>query len=168
MLRRMKGWGKDPLGAVWLATELCGPCRFGGFDAEGLPVAIPHPAPWVITAAVSLDQTKNTMRLFPGLFSEDAMDEYRIDIGKEIIYTRNGILEAVTSSPRAIEGKRTTAALKNEPHHWLESNEGLAMSKVIARNNAKAATPATCRSATPTIRARGRTRRPTSRRGKRR
>src|SRR6185369_16370018 len=50
MLRRLKGWGKDPVGATLCAVELCGPCRFGGFDASGEPVAIPHPSPWVITA----------------------------------------------------------------------------------------------------------------------
>jgi hypothetical protein len=101
-------------------------------------VAIEHPSPWVITAAVSLDQTKNTMRLFPTLFSDDAIDTYGIDIGKEIIYTRRGMLEAVTSSPRALEGKRTTFSLKNETHHWLENNEGLGMAEVIARNLTKA------------------------------
>lgn len=138
MLRRLKGWGKDPVGATLCAIELCGPCRFGGYDAAGEPVAIPHPSPWVITAAVSLDQTKNTMRLFPSLFSDEAVDEYRVDIGKEIIYTGRGMLEAVTSSPRAIEGKRTTFSLKNETHHWLETNDGLAMADVIARNNTKA------------------------------
>lgn len=138
MLRRMKGWGKDPVGATLCAVELCGPCRFGGWNAKGEPVAVEHPSPWVITAAVSLDQTKNTMRLFPSLFSDDAIAEYGIDIGKEIIYTRRGILEAVTSSPRALEGKRTTFSLKNETHHWLESNDGLAMADVIARNNTKA------------------------------
>jgi hypothetical protein len=138
MLRRMKGWGKDPVGATICAVELCGPCRFDGFDADGEPVAIPHTSPWVITAAVSLDQTKNTMRLFPGLFSEAALEDYRIGLGKEIIYTHNGMLEAVTSSPRALEGKRTTFSLKNETHHWLETNDGLAMSEVISRNNTKA------------------------------
>lgn len=138
MLRRMKGWGKDPVGSTLCAGELCGPCRFGGWDANGDPVAIEHPSPWVITAAVSLDQTKNTMRLFPGLFSDNAIDTYGIDIGKEIIYTKRGMLEAVTSSPRALEGKRTTFSLKNEPHHWLESNDGLAMADVIARNLTKA------------------------------
>lgn len=138
MLRRLKGWGKDPVGSTLCANELCGVCRFGGFDAAGDPVAIPHPSPWVITAAVSLDQTKNTMRLFPSLFSDEAIDEYGIDIGKEIIYTRRGMLEAVTSSPRALEGKRTTFSLKNETHHWLENNDGLAMADVIARNNTKA------------------------------
>lgn len=138
MLRRLKGWGKDPVGATLCAIELCGPCRFGGWDAAGEPVAIEHPSPWVITAAVSLDQTKNTMRLFPSLFSDDALAEYGIDLGKEIVYTRSGMLEAVTSSPRALEGKRTTFSLKNETHHWLESNDGLAMADVIARNNTKA------------------------------
>jgi hypothetical protein len=138
MLRRLKGWGKDPVGATLCALELCGPCRFGGWDASGEPVAIEHPSPWVITAAVSLDQTKNTMRLFPGLFSDDAIAVYGIDIGKEIIYTRRGMLEAVTSSPRALEGKRTTFSLKNETHHWVEGNDGLAMADVIARNLTKA------------------------------
>lgn len=137
MLRRLKGWGKDPVGATICAVELCGPCRFGGWSGK-TPVAIPHPSPWVITAAVSLDQTKNTMRLFPSLFSDAAIYEHRIDIGKEIIYTARGMLEAVTSSPRSLEGKRTTFSLKNETHHWLENNDGLAMADVIARNNTKA------------------------------
>jgi hypothetical protein len=74
----------------------------------------------------------------PGLLSDDAIAEYGIDLGKEIIYTRNGMLEAVTSSPRAMEGKRATATLKNETHHWLENNDGIAMSEVIARNLTKA------------------------------
>jgi len=138
MLRRLKGWGKDPLGATLCALELCGPCRFGGWDADGQPVAVPHTSPWVITAAVSLDQTKNTMRLFPSMLSDDAVADYGIDLGKEIIYTRRGLLEAVTSSPRAMEGKRTTFSLKNETHHWLASNDGLAMADVIARNLTKA------------------------------
>lgn len=140
MLRRLKGWGKDPVGATLCGVELTGPCRFGGFDAQGEPVAVPHSSPWVVTAAVSLDQTRNTMRLFPGLWTDAAMDEFRLDIGKEVIYAHGGrgVLEAVTSSPRAMEGKRTTFSLKNEPHHWVESNDGIAMAEVIERNLAKA------------------------------
>lgn len=138
MLRRLKGWGKDPVGATICANELVGLCRFDGFDAQGQPVAAPHPSPWVITAAVSLDQTKNTMRLFPQLFTDAVLSEHQIDIGKEIIYTRNGLLEAVTSSPRSLEGKRNTFSLKNETHHWLPQNDGIAMAEVIARNITKA------------------------------
>jgi len=68
VLRRMKGWGKDPFLASIAAVELCGPCRFGGWDPIGIPIAVAHPAPWIQVAAVSRDQTRNTMTLFPGLF----------------------------------------------------------------------------------------------------
>lgn len=139
MLRRVKGWGKDPVGATLCATEFVGPCRFDGFDAQGEPVAKPHPAPWVLVAAVSKDQTRNTMTLFPGLFSDDLIAESKIDLGKEIIYAERGRrrLEAVTSSPRALEGARGTFTLKNETQHWLSTNDGHAMAEVIARNATK-------------------------------
>jgi hypothetical protein len=139
MLRRVKGWGKDPVGATLMATEFVGPCRFAGWDANGDPVAMPHPAAWVLTTAVAKDQTRNTMTLFPGLLSDAALDEYSIDLGKEILYAHRGRcrLEAVTSSPRALEGPRSTFTLKNETQHWLSGNEGHEMAKVIARNATK-------------------------------
>ena len=116
-----------------------GPCRFAGWDADGNPVARPHPASWVLTAAVSKDQTRNTMTLFPSLFSDDAISEYAIDLGKEIIYADHGRcrLESVTSSPRALEGPRASFTLKNETQHWISTNEGHAMSEVIGRNTTK-------------------------------
>lgn len=139
MLRRVKGWGKDPVGATLCATEFVGPCRFAGWDANGNPVARPHPAPWVLTAAVAKDQTRNTMTLFPGLLSDAAIDEYKIDLGKELLYAHGGRarLEAVTSSPRALEGPRATFCLKNETQHWFANNEGHAMAQVITRNATK-------------------------------
>ncbi|MCU1500573.1 MAG: Terminase [Acidimicrobiales bacterium] len=139
MLRRAKGWGKDPVAATICGTEFVGPCRFGGFDAHGQPVGIKHPAPWVLTAAVAKDQTRNTMTLFPGLFSDELIKLEKIDLGKEIIYAARGRrrLEAVTSSPRALEGARSSFTLKNETQHWLRNNEGHAMSEVIARNQTK-------------------------------
>lgn len=138
MLRRMKGWGKDPLAAVLSATEFVGPCRFSRW-AGAEPVAESHPAAWIQIAAVSKDQTRNTMTLFPGLFSRRAIEEFSIDLGKEIIYAHHGRrrIEAVTSSPRALEGGRPTFTLKNETHHWKASNEGDQMAAVIARNAAK-------------------------------
>lgn len=139
MLRRVKGWGKDPVGATICAIEFVGPCRFDGWDASSNPVAKPHPASWVLTAAVSKDQTRNTMTLFPGLFSDSAISDYAIDLGKEIIYADHGRcrLEAVTSSPRALEGPRSSFTLKNETQHWLKNNEGHAMAEVIGRNTTK-------------------------------
>lgn len=138
VLRRMKGWGKDPFLASLAAVELCGPCRFGGWDSGRAPIAVQHPAPWIQVAAVSKDQNRNTMVLFPGLFSPEAIAEYRVDLGKEIIYARGvGRIEAVTSSPRALEGGRPSLVIANETHHWLETNEGLEMMAAIRRNLAK-------------------------------
>jgi hypothetical protein len=138
MLRRMKGWGKDPVAAVLAAIEFVGPSRFSEFIG-GEPFAVARQSAWVQIAAVSRDQTRNTLTLFPGLFSPLAIDEYSIDLGKEIIYAHHGRerIEAVTSSPRALEGGRSTFVIKNESHHWLLNNEGHEMSATIARNAAK-------------------------------
>lgn len=138
VLRRSKGWGKDPCAASLAATEFIGPCRFGGWDAAGLPVAVPVAAAWVQCAAVSMDQTRNTMTLFGGLFGPNAIDEYRVDLGKTIIYSAaGGRIEAVTSSPRTLEGGRPTFVICNETQHWLVGNDGHAMKHAIARNLAK-------------------------------
>lgn len=139
MFRRMKGHGKDPMAAALCAIEFVGPCRYFGDDLEGNPIGVPVYASWVQTAAVSRDQTRNTMTLFPGMLSPRLQEEHGIDIGKEIIYAHKGRcrIEAVTSSPRALEGNRSTFVLKNETHHWLQNNEGHSMSAVIARNAAK-------------------------------
>lgn len=137
-IRRMKGWGKDPFLAALAAIELCGPCRFDGFDAHGVPVAKPQPSAWIQVAAVSKDQTRNTMTLFPGMFGPDAIDTYGIDVGKEIIHTRaGGRIEAVTSSPRALEGGRPSFTILNETQNWLPTNDGVEMGRAIRRNAAK-------------------------------
>ncbi len=98
-----------------------------------------QPQAWVQVAATSKDQTRTTMRIFPWLFSRDAIEEYGIDIGKEIIYADQGkrCIECVTSSPSALEGMRSTFVIRNETHLWLSNNEGHEMDAVINRNNAK-------------------------------
>ena len=150
VIQRLKGHGKDPLGASWSGFEFVGPCRPSGRVAdegnewgipEGQPLGTQHPAAWVQIAAVSQDQTRSTMTLFPGMFSKRAIAEYRIDLGKEIIYADKGRarIEAVTSSPRAMEGGRPTFVLLNETHHWVDSNQGHEMAAVIERNSTKSA-----------------------------
>jgi hypothetical protein len=139
VVRRMKGWGKDPFLAAIALAEVCGPVRFGGWDPNGLPIGVVHPMPWVQIAAVSREQTKNTMTLFPGMVSDKLKKDYHVDLGKEIIHVRNGAgrIEAVTSSPRSLEGGRPTLVVLNESHHWLANNDGLAMADVIRRNLGK-------------------------------
>ncbi|MFJ9408570.1 terminase [Streptomyces sp. NPDC101393] len=137
-IRRLKGWGKDPFLAALCAVEFVGPCRFGGWKSDGTPLAVSHKAAWIQVCAVSKDQTRNTMRLFPGLFSAECLADYGIDLGKEIIYSRtNGVIEAVTSSPRALEGGRATFVVMNETHHWISSNGGHEMAMTIAGNVGK-------------------------------
>jgi terminase large subunit-like protein len=137
VLRRCKGWGKSPFGAALSAVELCAPCRFGGFDADGMPVAVCHPSPWIQVAAVNSDQTRNVLRALTGMFTDAAIDEYRIDLGKQITYSATGQIEAVTSSPRALEGGRATLVILDESQEWIESNKGHAMALAIRRNAAK-------------------------------
>lgn len=149
VVQRMKGHGKDPLVATYAAFEFVGPCRFGQVADEGnewgvppgQPLGQPHPAAWVQIAAVSQDQTRNTMTLFPSILTKRAIEEFRIDLGKEIIYADKGRarIEAVTSSPRALEGGRPTFVSLGETHHWLESNQGHEMAAVIERNATKSA-----------------------------
>ncbi|MEV7840188.1 terminase [Streptomyces albidoflavus] len=150
VIQRLKGHGKDPLGASWSGFEFVGPCRPTGQVADegnewgvpaGQPLGARHPAAWVQIAAVSQDQTRSTMTIFPGMFSKRAVEEFRIDLGKEIIYADKGRarIEAVTSSPRAMEGGRPTFVLLNETHHWVDSNQGHEMAAVIERNSTKSA-----------------------------
>jgi phage terminase large subunit-like protein len=139
VLRRMKGWGKDPLAAVLSAIEFVGPCRFGGWQRGGQPIVVPQPSAWVQIAATAKEQTRNTMVLFPSLLSKAAVQEYGIDVGKEIIYAEGGRrqIQAVTSSPKTIEGARSTFVVLNESQHWLDNNDGSEMAKAIRRNSAK-------------------------------
>lgn len=140
LLRRMKGWGKDPVAAAMALAELCGPVVFSHFDRSGMPVGVLRASAWIQIAAVSQDQTRNTFTLFPAMVSAELKSEHGLEIHKTIIYSRaGGMIEGVTSSPLALEGKRPTFVIKNETQWWVEANDGLAMSEVIAGNVDKAA-----------------------------
>ncbi|MDT0267987.1 terminase [Streptomyces sp. DSM 44915] len=66
------------------------------------------------------------------------LETYGVDLGKEIIYSaRGGVIEAVTSSPRSLEGGRATFVIMNETHHWIAANQGHDMAMTIAGNVGK-------------------------------
>ncbi|WP_066901041.1 hypothetical protein [Mycolicibacterium houstonense] len=142
-LRRMKGWGKDPLVAALALAELSGPVAFSHFDAEGNPVGKPRHAAWVTIAAVSQDQTKNTFSLFPIMISKRLKAEYGLSVNRFIIYSEiGGRLEAATSSPASMEGNRPTFVVQNETQWWGvgpggEVNDGHQMAEVIEGNMTK-------------------------------
>lgn len=138
VIRRMKGWGKDPVAAALCLIELCAPTAFSHFDAKGQPVGKPQPAPWIQVAAVSRDQTRNTFTLFPTMCSHQLIETYGLEIHKEIIHKRGGgRIEAVTSSPKSLEGGRSHFVIMNETQFWLENNNGHEMAGAIQGNVAK-------------------------------
>ncbi|HXF71672.1 MAG TPA: terminase [Actinomycetota bacterium] len=132
VVRMCKGWGKDPLAAVLALVELVGPARPGIRDGGA-------PGAWVQVVAVSRDQTRTTMRLFPGLLPERTRERYGIEVNKELVYAHGGraVIEAVTSSPDSLEGARATLTVCNEIQNWRAANQGHAMAAVIAGNLAK-------------------------------
>jgi len=145
VFQRLKGHGKDPLLAVICLVEMCGPSRvlMDGFapavDPDGFAIGKPHMDAWVQVAAVSRDQTRNTMSLMPSLMSNHFITTYRVKPGIERIRANGGrqVLEAVTSSPRSLEGNRATFIVLNETHHWVQGNKGHEMYNVIWGNASK-------------------------------
>lgn len=139
VLRRLKGWGKDPFAAALSLIEMLGPCRFGGWDSYGEPIAIPATPAWVQVVGAAREQTKNTMTLIaPMIGGKSGARRLGVDLGKEVIYGPNSArLESVTSSPRTLEGGRPSFVVANETHQWVASNEGLELARVISRNLAK-------------------------------
>lgn len=139
VLQRLKGWGKDPIGSVFSAVEAFGPARFAGWDADGQPVPADVPDAWVQIANVSKDATKKTMRLFRRIFTPEAKRRFGIIVTGEMVtgLGEDRMIQAVTSSPAALEGDRSTFVLCNETQLWLATNSGHEMAETIDRNNAK-------------------------------
>lgn len=139
VLQRMKGWGKDPFLAVIALVELCGPCRFDHWDADGDPVGREERNAWIEVAAVSREQTRNTMTVFNWLISDELKNDYSLDVGIEFIRACHGRrrIEAVTSSYRSLEGGRTTFTILNETHHWVRANNGILMYETVDGNATK-------------------------------
>jgi len=143
VIRRLKGWGKDPFAAAMSLAELCGPVAFSHFDEDGQPVGRPRHIAWITVAAVSQDQTKNTFSLFPVMISKKLKADYGLDVNRFIIYSGNGgRIEAATSSAASVEGNRPTFVIQNETQWWGQGpdgklNDGHSMAAVIEGNMTK-------------------------------
>lgn len=139
VLQRIKGWGKDPLLAVICLLELLAPCRFAGWDSFGNPIGKPVTNPLVQVSAVTQEQSYNTGDMFPILLTAKCIREYQVKPGIDLVRARGGRgkIQMITSSPRAMEGKRVTFAVLNEIHQWVAGNGGPAMYQAISRNLAK-------------------------------
>lgn len=138
VLQRLKGWGKDPMAAVISCGSSFAEVAFDGWS-NGRPVGREEPNAWVQIIAVSQEQTKNTMKLFPSLIPPETRRHYGIQIGKLNVYGRSDTrqIEAVTSSPLAIEGGRPTQVIRCETQNWNSSNGGHDMAGALEGNAAK-------------------------------
>ena len=92
------------------------PCRFKEWSAFGLPVGRPVTNPLVQVSAVTQEQSYNTGDMFPILLTNKCIREYGVKPGIDLVRARNGRakIQMITSSPRAMEGKRVTFAVLNE------------------------------------------------------
>ena len=139
VLQRLKGWGKDPMAAGGAVSSCFADLTFDHWDKNGEPVGREEPNAWVQVCAVSQEQTKNTMKLLPGLIPAETRRHYGIQLGKLNLYALGDSrqIEAVTSSPLALEGGRPTFLIRNETQNWNSSNGGDDMDGVLSGNAAK-------------------------------
>jgi len=139
VLERPKGWGKSPLLAAICSCELLGPTKFSHFDNSGNPVGRPTPSAFVQIAAISEDQTDNTMALVGEMLTDSgAKDHYNLDIGlSRVLAPGKRKLARVTASFRSREGNRPTFVVMDETHLWVPAEKGPELADVLRRNLAK-------------------------------
>ncbi|MBY0440977.1 MAG: hypothetical protein K2Q25_02380 [Mycobacteriaceae bacterium] len=140
VFQRLKGHGKDPMLACISASACFGPVKFSHWDGD-VPVGTEDPVAWVQLVAVAQDQTKNTMKLFPSLFTEECMRRYGIQVQRLNVWGLGDTvqIEAITSNPLTVEGGRPTQTAKNETQNWNSSNQGHEMAGAMEGNAAKSA-----------------------------
>lgn len=141
VLRRMKGWGKDPLAATLAVCEWIGPCRFGGWQESGRPIVVREQASWIQIAAVTERQAEqNTMTLFSSIIPRRLEESERLRIGLQICWAPGRRrIQAISNSARGLEGARPTFVVETETQHWIEGNGGTQLAEVIRRNLSKSA-----------------------------
>jgi hypothetical protein len=135
--RGAKGTGKDPMGAAWSLTELCGPVHLVDWDGDR-PVGGRHRLSLVQIAANSEAQARDVLRVANAMTSKRMRDEFDVDTGAMRTQLADGSrIELLTSSEASSEGDPATAIMLNESHHMTSSNGGHSIAEVARRNVAK-------------------------------
>lgn len=139
VLQRLKGWGKDPVIACLSMAAMLAEVAFDHWE-NGRPVGREESNAWVQILAVSQPQTKNTMKLFPGLVPAETRARFGVQIGKLNVFAHGDSrqIEAVTSSFLSVEGGRPTQVFRCETQNWNSSNAGHEMAGALEGNAAKA------------------------------
>lgn len=141
--RLAKGSGKSPFAAVLALAEMLGPVRFDRFDDRVLGGCVGRRMglSWVQVAAVSEEQTKNTMRMVRAIVNHKRCRlkaHYQLEVGKTYVEASDGSkLEQITSSAATAEGNEISFAVADETEHWLEAGGGVALYETLAQNLSK-------------------------------
>lgn len=138
--RLAKGSGKSPFAAALALIEFLAPVRLKDFDAsaDGGCVGRPVSMPLVQIAAVSEDQTENTMRMVRAFAKKGSriVSDYNLDPGLTRYNCEDGKLHVLTSSSATAEGGEATFIVGDETEWWLGS-AGSEFMNTLADNLAK-------------------------------
>lgn len=117
-----KGTGKTELAAWIAACELHpeAPVRCIGFDDEGNPIGGPVTDPYIPIVAYTEEQSEELCYGTLRVVLEEGPLRDDFDIGLERIMRKRGDGKAValSSSPSARDGARTTFSVEDESHWW--------------------------------------------------
>lgn len=120
MLSRPKGRYKSGLLAMIGGVELCEGFRFGGFDADGQPVAVPLRYREVLSVATEEDQAGLTYDVGRYMLANGyAADVYELDIGLTRTNVMDGsmsVWEPITTGDVSKDGGKSTCILEDEGH----------------------------------------------------
>lgn len=139
VFQRLKGHGKDPMACGIACAKAFAPTTFDHWGDDGEPVGHEEHAAWVQIAAVSTEQTQNTMKMFPIMLKPETKTRFGIQIGRRNVWglgdTRQ--IQALASNFLALEGNRPTQVIRNEPQNWNDSNQGHELAGALDGNVTK-------------------------------
>lgn len=139
-----KGRAKSELAGALCCFELCGPCRFDGWDASGVPVGRPQRYPMIRPLATEEGQAGNTYGNVVVML-EHARDRYpdewgfgMLDIGatRTLLGGRTGgEIRPSTAGAASKDGGKETFAVADEVH--LYTTPELRSMHAMVRRNAR-------------------------------
>lgn len=115
---RPKGRAKSELASMLVCAEGLGPVRFGGWDAERFPVAVPVTSPFIRCAATEEDQADNVYAGVVYMLREGAIaSTLGLDVGiTRTILPDGGEIVPITARATSKDGGKETFAVFDETH----------------------------------------------------
>lgn len=118
---RPKGRAKSELAAMLVCAEALGPVRFGGWDAEGFPIAVPVTSPFIRCAATEEGQADNVYAGVVYMLREGAISDLEgLDVGiTRTILPDGGEIVPVTARANSKDGGKETFGVFDETHLYV-------------------------------------------------